>query len=204
MWNWRNGLSESLKKFGLLQPVKRTPSRAYERYFENYEETRENGRVVRRYLGNYRLRPGSAQGHIWRSVAYLVLWAVSAGLLIFCAMQPLDANRFWYAAAPQALSLLSLGWGCIAVVHYFMQPVRMELRQYRESSLTLRRTSLGAAAALTLLAVAYLAVGETIWALPALGGALSAFVIWAVERRQVYPLEKSEYAEVLTDPESEA
>lgn len=199
MSDWRNGISESLKKFGLHRLEKHSPSRAYERYFENYEETRENGRVVRRYLGDHRLRPGSAKGHLWRSIGYFLLWAVSAGMLVFCAMQPIDANRIWYAALPQALSLFALGWCCLGVIHYFMQPARMELRQYRESSLTLLRTSLPAAAALALLAVAYLVSGARIWALPALGGALCALLLWILERRLDYPLEKSEYIEVLDE-----
>ena len=86
----RSGLSESLRKFGLHRTERRTPSRAYERFFENYEETREAGRVVRRYRGDYRLRPGTARGHLLRSLVYLALWLLSAGLLVLCAVQPLE------------------------------------------------------------------------------------------------------------------
>ena len=187
----RSGLSESLRKFGLHRTERRTPSRAYERFFENYEETREAGRVVRRYRGDYRLRPGTARGRLLRSLVYLALWLLSAGLLVLCAVQPLDLNRRWYSAAPQAIAVGALGFGALALARYFAQPQRMELRQYRESSVTLCRASLAAAAALALLAAAYLAGGEPLWALPALAAAAASAAEGLAERRLEYPLEKA-------------
>ena len=118
----RSGLSESLRKFGLHRTERRTPSRAYERFFENYEETREAGRVVRRYRGDYRLRPGTARGHLLRSLVYLALWLLSAGLLVLCAVQPLDLNRRWYSAAPQAIAVGALGFVGAAVPLIILRP----------------------------------------------------------------------------------
>ena len=57
--------------------------------------------------------------------------------------------------------------------------------------MTLCRASLAAAAALALLAAAYLAGGEPIWALPALAAAATSAAEGLAERRLEYPLEKA-------------
>ena len=79
----------------------------------------------------------------------------------------------------------------LALARYFAQPQHLELRQYRESSVTLCRAAFAAAAALALLAAAYLAGGEPLWALPALAAAATSAAAGLSERRLAYPLEKA-------------
>ena len=141
----------------MLHGEPHSPSKAYDNFFENYEEIRgEDGRVLRRYIGRYYICTLPTPQLRRQRALYAALWLFSAGLLVFCAVARLAANTVWYVTLPQALSLFSLGWTALGFVRLCRTPEKMEARQYRETVLVLRRGALLSAISLGMMALGYL------------------------------------------------
>lgn len=187
----RENLSFSLKK-GLSLFDRSSPSRAYDSFFEGYQETRVEGKRVRSYVGDHYVRQVSRSSHRRHCILYGAAYAAAAALFVICALHPAAANQRWYVVLPQAAALLTFGWTAFGLFHYCTAPQKMQLRQYRESAPIVRRGAALTSAALGLLTLAYLTaavLGEEAAVLPAalaLPAACAMGAVYQTEKRVPY------------------
>lgn len=135
-------------------------SSAYHRFFEGYTELRgADGKIVRIYTGAY-YRPVLKAGEkLAVRALYVFLYIASAALYAVSALLDIPTNGLWYVTLPQACTLPMLFWLLTALFHYLPVKDRLEIAQYKRSSVPLKRSSLigsvcaFAAAAAVLLAV---------------------------------------------------
>lgn len=141
----RKGLGESFRK-GEVDGKKKTwcGSRAYRKFFEDYEEIRvpkENGRgskIERIYRGDYYRRECSDGWWYAMKGVYLLLAAASAWLFGFAALPSTGANRVWYVTVPQAVSIVCYLWLFRVLCSYIAAPRNMTVSEWKRACKPLR------------------------------------------------------------------
>jgi len=140
----RGNLRDSARKGGLGSGEARMKgSRAYQKYFEGYEEMalpKKNGkgtRIVRVYRGDYYLEdvPDSA----WRGgkVLYALCYVLSFTAFLAAALPARPGNMTWYAVIPQAVAVLAYFWLLTVVCSRIVSDRRMTISKYKRAVLPL-------------------------------------------------------------------
>jgi hypothetical protein len=158
----RDRLQSSLQKNGKQSKRGIRHSKAYHRFFEGYSEItvpKPNGkgyRIQRIYTGDYYRQDLTKGQRILLRVLYVALFLGVAYLFVSSAVLPLASNSTWYVALPQAVSLPFLFWIVIAFFSYLPAEWDMTIADYRRSSLSLLKATMGSAASLGIIALANL------------------------------------------------
>jgi hypothetical protein len=192
-------------------------SRVYHRYFEGWAEkvviAGAGTPVIKRvYIGSYYSANLTGRQRLLRKLLYVALYLVAAALYGFTGTRNTAVALVKYASVPVGLAFPVML--CLLVPLYFnlTVPAEMIVRQYRDSSATLRGVCAAAFALLglsALTALLFLALtpdapaGQTL--LCAGGYLLSAsavFAIWRLEKKLVYTVlppraERPEYSTVI-------
>ena len=110
-------------------------SRRYHSFFEGYTEKTvvENGKekIVRVYTGDY-YRPKLTSGQrLFRKVLNCALLALTMGLYVYCATQPLEINLSPLVGICQGFEGFLLLWLLVSVADYTAAKEQMTLRVYR-------------------------------------------------------------------------
>lgn len=132
-------------------------SRAYHRHFEGYaevESTNEKNRtVIRRvYVGSYYRLDLPRRKRVLLRLTYLGLLLLTGIAFGFAASRPVGANRTWYLAIAQMLTLWGLGAVAISLLAHCTAPREMTIGDWKASSKKLRRNALCSALLLELTA----------------------------------------------------
>jgi succinate dehydrogenase/fumarate reductase cytochrome b subunit len=198
-------LRNSLKKDAEQGKPGTWHSRAYHRFFEGYSEItvpKPNGkgtRIQRIYTGNY-YRQNLIKGQrILLRGLYVALFLCMAYLFVSSASLPLASNSTWYVVLPQVISIPFLFWILIAFFSYLPAGVNMTIADYRNSSLSLQKATLGSAASLGLATFAILIfvllnhpLGERsielLCAIKYLAGGLLALSMNRIEKKVIYSI----------------
>ena len=142
----REGLGESARKGGL--DGKKKPfagSRAYQRFFEDYEEVYEPGKghkIRRVYVGDYYQREGSALAWGLTKLGHLALFLLSFASFVWAAYPATVLNRCLPVALVQALCLAVYFRLAIALCSYLACPRRMTISSYKRGPRPLPKSSL--------------------------------------------------------------
>lgn len=144
--DFRNGLGESFRK-GEADGKRRLPygSRAYQRFFEDYEEIqvpKENGkgtRIKRIYRGMYYRQVGSDGNWYLKKVLYPLLLAGSFVFFVRAALPNNSINHTWYAALIQAVSMLAYFCALAVMGHYIAAPRDMTVAGWKRACRPLKR-----------------------------------------------------------------
>lgn len=124
-------------KYGVNGNYKKSPSSAYEKYFEGYAEYRElnkNGKgthIRRVYTGDIYRQELARTQRIAVRIAYLVMYIFAVVMHVVVATRPLLMNYAWYVALPQALVLPASLWVCIVLFSYLPAPQDMTVFVYK-------------------------------------------------------------------------
>ena len=144
----REGLSDSARK-GELDGKKKQfrGSRAYQKFFEDYEEVtvpKKNGkgsRIRRIYAGEYYRKDCSDSRWIADKIIYLLL-AVCSIIFFALAAYPNDpANRAWFVAVGQALTMAVYFRLLIALCSYLVSARNMTVSGWKRACRPLVRTT---------------------------------------------------------------
>ncbi len=114
-------------------------SRAYHREFEGYAEREvqtENGRtkIERIYVGNYYELDATDQRRRLLKWTHVVFALGASVFFLMGATARVAANYSRLTALFQAIETLALAWLLIVGVRNLLTPVRMRIRQYKDSS----------------------------------------------------------------------
>ena len=158
----RDRLRDSMRKDSKQGRNGVSHSKAYHRHFEGYSEIivpKHNGkgtRIQRVYTGNYYRQDLTNGQWILIRFLYVALFLCVAFLYTSSAIPPLAINSTWYMVFAQAVSLPFLGWIIIAFVAYLPAKRDMTIADYRSSSLSLLKATMGSTVCLGLTALAAL------------------------------------------------
>ncbi|MCC8068105.1 MAG: hypothetical protein LIO94_13555 [Clostridiales bacterium] len=138
--DYRDGLGESYRK-GEVDGKKKekSGSRAYQKFFEDYEEVlvpKKNGkgsRISRIYRGQYYRQEFSDACWYGMKVAYPLLAVVSCLLFCSAALPAIGANHVWYVNLLQALSIGSYLWLFVVLCHYVAAPRSMTISGWKRA-----------------------------------------------------------------------
>lgn len=137
-------------------------SKAYHRFFEGYSEVvvpKSNGKgtkIERIYTADYYRQDLPKRKRLLIRIFFVIVFLSAGTLFISSSIQPLPINSTWYIVIFQAFSLGFLLWSVIALFTYLFSPKDLTIAEYRNSSLHLKRATLGAAISLLLTAIASL------------------------------------------------
>ncbi len=141
-------------------------NRAYSRFYEGYTEYTvldRNGktRIERVYTAPYHVRRLDRSRERAVKAFYCLLMALMTACFVSAGIADSGMNRTLYVTLPQAVCIVFLGWMLISLAEYVPSSGNLTIYQYRSSSVSLRRASMGVGIAggiLTLGACAYLAL----------------------------------------------
>lgn len=134
-------------------------SRAYHRFFEDYEEVVEpgkNGRgkhIRRFYTGFYYVPQMTDKRLVGQKVLYVFLYLLGFALFLTSAAAPVTGNTVWYVAIAIAIVFLVLLALLRSLIHYTAAKKRMTVGEYKESSVALQKNALGATVCLVAMAL---------------------------------------------------
>lgn len=160
--NKKDGLDQSLEKNGGFQGKKFQPGEAYRRFFEGYSETavpKPNGRgfiIQRVYTGNHYRQDLAQDKRVLLRILYLAFFVIVVFLFVSSAIMPRPSNSTWYVVLCQVVSIPFLFWILISFSSYLSSPKDLTIHDYRSSSLSLKKATLGATIGLGLTALATL------------------------------------------------
>ena len=135
----REDLLKSYKKGGLSNGEIHHPSRAYERYFEGYQElpqsvpNRRRSKSVRIYVAEYYVQDLSKKKRLQFCILFVALYILTIPPFIISAVRDSAANTAWYVTLPQAVALFSFGWMALSLFHYCTVPQKMTIYQYKRA-----------------------------------------------------------------------
>ncbi len=135
---------------------------SYHRFFEGWTEFTEitpsgKTRIKRVYTAEY-YSPKMSEGR-WRMFKLLYFLALTASFTLFAvfAYKSLASNTAWYVVAPQALCVLAYVFAFWFLAGRLFAPIKMTIRQYRETATNLKTVALVLAILLAMTAIASLA-----------------------------------------------
>lgn len=155
----RDQLRDSLEKDAKQDKRGTWHSKAYHRFFEGYSEItvpKPNGkgtRIQRIYTGNYYRQDLTKGQRILLRGLYVAIFLCIAYLFVSNAVLSLASNSTWYVVLTQAVSIPLLFWILIAFSSYLPAARDMTVADYRSSSLSLQKATLGAAISLGIAAL---------------------------------------------------
>lgn len=126
-------------------------SKAYHKHFEGYTEVRvpkPNGkgtRIERVYTSDYYRQDLTKHQRIVLRLLYAVLFMCAVYLYVTSATLPIAINSTWYVALPEAVSIPFLFWILVAFLLYLLAAQDMTISDYRSSSQSLLKATMGAA-----------------------------------------------------------
>jgi hypothetical protein len=204
----KNQLRDSVQKDGKPDKCGVWHSKAYHRFFEGYAEITfpqpdgKGYRIQRLYTGNYYRQDLTTDQRFLLRGLYMVLFLGVAYLFVSNAILPLASNSTWYVVLSQVVSVPCLFWILIAFFSYLPAGGDLTIAEYRSSSLTLQKATLGAAISLGIAAFATLVFvllhlsGEylvvLLCAVKYLAGGLLALAMNRVERKVNYLIVSSQ------------
>ncbi len=199
----RDGLGDSYRKGEVDgKKTERSGSRAYQKFFEDYEEItipKKNGKgtAIRRiYRGSYyRLEASDARWYA-RKVIYPLLAVVSCLFFGAAAFPYSSANRAWYVNVPQAVTMAVYLWLLVVLCFYIAAPRNVTVYGWKRGYLPMKKAlkaqaaAILATAAATLLHDLFNAAALTaqtfVYLAEYLLGAGMIAVIYCLESRAVY------------------
>lgn len=177
-------------------------SKAYHRFFEGYSESRvpkSNGKgykIQRVYTGDYYRQNLIKSQRILLRLMYLALFLTIIYLFTSSAIIPLANNTTWYVVLAQAICIPFLFWILISFFSYLPSPKDMTIHDYRSSSISLKKATMGTSIGLglTVLATLFFILLnpaedlqlELVSAAKYLAAALIAFSMNWIERKIIY------------------
>lgn len=123
-------------------------SRAYHKHFAGYTEyyalngKNSKPKIERIYTGLFYRQDLSDTKYVLLRVLFTALFLVSAYCFFSGSMSDNASNMVWYVALPQALCIPMLFYMMISLVSYLFAPREMKIREYKTSSVALKRASL--------------------------------------------------------------
>jgi hypothetical protein len=158
----RDRLGDSVRASGDSKRKQNIPSKAYHKFFEGYSEVRvprSNGkgtRIKRIYTGEYYRQDLSPRNRVLIRLLYVVFFLCASLLFVSGAIESYDGNSTWYVNLPEAACVFFLFWILMAFIEYLPAAQDMTISEYRSSSLSLLKATMGAAACLGVTAFATL------------------------------------------------
>jgi len=158
----RDRLGDSVRASGDSKRKQNIPSKAYHKFFEGYTEVRvprSNGkgtRIKRIYTGEYYRQDLSVRNRVLIRLLYVVFFLCASLLFVSGAVEQFAGNSTWYVNLPEAASVFFLFWILIAFIEYLPAGRDMTIAEYRSSSRSLLKASIGAAICLGVTALATL------------------------------------------------
>lgn len=155
-------LRDSLKENSFQGKRSIWHSKAYHRFFEGYSETavpKPNGRgftIQRVYTGNLYRQDLAQEKRVLLRILYLALFVIVVYLFVTNAIMPRPGNSTWYVVLCQAVSIPFLFWILISFITYLPSLEDLTIHDYRSSSLSFKKATLGASIGLGLAAFATL------------------------------------------------
>lgn len=144
-------LSDSVRKHNFGDRKGFLHSKAYHKHFEGYTEVRvpkPNGkgiRIERIYTGDYYRQDLTKYQRIVLRLLYTILFMCAVYLYVTSATLPLAINSTWYVTLPEAASIPLLFWIAVAFLLYLLAAQDMTISDYRSSSQSLLKATIGAA-----------------------------------------------------------
>ena len=143
---FRKGLGESFRKGEVDGKKKKLyGSRAYQKFFEHYEEIRvpkENGRgtrIKRIYTGDYYRKDSSDKNWYVMKVVYLLAAVVTVALFVMASFPGNGANKVWYVTVPQAASVACFFVFFRVLCSYIAAPRNMTISEWKRGCKTLKK-----------------------------------------------------------------
>lgn len=132
-------------------------SRTYRRHFEDYtykEATDKNGKtkMVRVYAGVYYTPVMSRAAQVARKLIYSIFWLLCVGTLIFSAGCEMKFNYLRQGALVYVLASLALLWMLSGLINYLIAPMHRMTGEWRSSTESLKRSTVGGVIAFALCA----------------------------------------------------
>lgn len=155
-----DGLRDSYRKGGFTKETKYTGSRAYQKFFEDYEEVyvpKKNGkgmRIERIYRGDWYIADVTDAKWIRNKVVTVLLFMISLVLFAIAAYPSTAANQTVYVTLMQAVSAFMLFLLLVYVCTYAAAGRKMTIYKYKHTSDPLKNASSAACAALLVTALA--------------------------------------------------
>ena len=144
--DFRKGLGESFRKGEVDGKKKKLyGSRAYQKFFEDYEEIRvpkESGRgtrIKRIYTGDYYRKDSSDKNWYAMKVVYLLAAVVTVALFVMAAFPGGGANKVWYVTVPQAASVACYFIFFRVLCSYIAAPRNMTISEWKRGCRTLKK-----------------------------------------------------------------
>lgn len=178
-------------------------SRRYHSFFEGYTEKTvvENGKrkIVRVYTGDYYRPVLTSEQRTLRRILNCALYALTLGLYIYCATQPLEINLSPLVAICQGFEILSLLWLLVSIIDYAAAKDQMTVRVYRTASRRLTCLSLAGAILFGLMSLLYLALTLQLGNWSEFFRLFPFSLICGISMLAVYYMEKNtEYEQILS------
>lgn len=144
--DFRKGLGESFRKGEVDGKKKKLyGSRAYQKFFEDYEEIRvpkESGRgtrIKRIYTGDYYRKDSSDKNWYAMKAVYLLAAVVTVALFVMAAFPGSGANKAWYVTVPQAASVACYFIFFRVLCSYIAAPRNMTISEWKRGCRTLKK-----------------------------------------------------------------
>ena len=144
--DFRKGLGESFRKGEVDGKKKKLyGSRAYQKFFEDYEEIRvpkENGRgtrIKRIYTGDYYRKDSTDENWYAMKAVYFLAAVVTAILFVAAAFPGSGANKVWYVTIPQAASVACYFFFFRILCSYIAAPRNMTISEWKRGCRALKK-----------------------------------------------------------------
>lgn len=175
-------------------------SRSYNQQFEGYTyrttlDSKGRKKLERVYDGVYYQAAGSAKMGFLRKIGYVLLYALSLGMLVGYGKSTFRSPWATVLVIPEMATLFSLIWLGLKLIFYVTAPGKMTIGEYKSSCLALQTATKWAASfwgiVLLLFALSLCFSGESIasWGWPGLAllaGSSTTTTIYALEKRVSY------------------
>jgi hypothetical protein len=142
--NFRNNLGDSYRKGDFDGKQNKKGSRAYQRFFEGYEEITipdKNGRgyqIKRIYRGEYYRQDISDSKWIGLKILYFFLFVGSFCFFAKAALLNLPVNSVWYVTMSQAADVAVYFWSFTALCSYIVSERNMTISKYKRACVPIR------------------------------------------------------------------